>query len=221
MGAAQAAPFLLGEAAIAEDHIVRDLAALEALYGAVGGASALKEVGYIHPHYARLIEASPFAVLATAGPDGLDASPRGDGPGFVEMVDQHTLLLPDRRGNNRIDSLRNVLHRPDVALLFLIPGIGETLRVNGRAEITVDPALLARFTIDGRAPRSVLRIHVQSVFFQCSRAVIRAGLWDPARYLERSALPSTGSILAAVTQERIDAETYDRELPPRLAATLY
>ncbi|OJX18940.1 MAG: flavin-nucleotide-binding protein [Devosia sp. 67-54] len=204
-----------------DPHIIRDPAALEALYGAVNEASALKEIGYLHPHYAAFIKASPFAVLATAGPHGLDASPRGDAPGFVEIVDDKTLLLADRRGNNRIDSLRNVLHDPRVGLLFLVPGIGETLRVNGRAEITVDPALLARFAVGDKPPRSLLRIHIESVFFQCSRAVIRSELWNPERRLPRSALPSTGQILAAVTHDRIDAETYDRELPPRLKATLY
>jgi PPOX class probable FMN-dependent enzyme len=203
------------------DHVVRDVAALEALYGDVNEASALKEITYLHPHYAAFIAASPFAVLATAGPDGLDASPRGDGPGFVEIVDDKTLLLPDRRGNNRIDSLRNILGNPQVALLFLVPGIGETLRVNGRADILADPGLLARLAIGGKAPRTVLCIHVESVFFQCSRALIRSELWNPDRRVPRSALPSTGEILQAVTHDRIDAGTYDRELPPRLKATLY
>ena len=203
------------------DHLIRDLESLEALYGEVSEVSALKEVGYLHPCYAAFVKASPFAILATAGPHGLDASPRGDQAGFVEIVDDRTLLLPDRRGNNRIDSLRNILADPRVALLFLVPGIGETLRVNGRAEISADPELLARFAVDGKVPRSLLVIHVESVFFQCSRAVIRSELWNPQRHLPRSALPSTGRILAAVTDHRIDGETYDRELPPRLKATLY
>jgi PPOX class probable FMN-dependent enzyme len=203
------------------DHIIRDLAALEALYGDVNEASALKEITYLHPHYAAMIKASPFAVLATAGPRGLDASPRGDAPGFVEIIDDKTLLMADRRGNNRIDSLRNILGNPQVALLFLIPGIGETLRVNGGAEISVDPVLLERFTINDKAPRTMLVIHIESVFFQCSRALIRSELWNADKHLPRSALPSTGQMLAAVTDQRIDAETYDRELPPRLKATLY
>jgi len=203
------------------DHIVRDLASLESLYGDVNEASALKEISYLHPHYAAFIQASPFAVLATAGERGLDASPRGDAPGFVEIVDDKKLLMADRRGNNRIDSLRNILRNPQIALLFLVPGIGETLRVNGRAEISVDPALLERFAVKDRAPRTVLIIHVESVFFQCSRALIRSELWNPEKQLPRTALPSTGQMLAAVTDQRIDAETYDRELPPRLKATLY
>ena len=203
------------------DHIIRDLAALEALYGSVSEVSALKEITYLHPHYAAFVKASPFAVLATVGPHGLDASPRGDPPGFIEIVDDKTLLVADRRGNNRIDSLRNILSDPHVALLFMIPGIGETLRVNGTAEISVDPDLMARFTIGDKPPRTVLVIHIESVFFQCSRALIRSELWNADRHLQRSALPSTGQILAAVTHDRIDGETYDRELPPRLKATLY
>jgi PPOX class probable FMN-dependent enzyme len=203
------------------DHIVRDLQSLQSLYGDVNDVSALKEITYLHPHYAAFIKASPFATLATVGPHGLDASPRGDPPGFIEIADEHTLLVADRRGNNRIDSLRNILHDPHVAMLFLVPGIGETLRVNGTAEISIDPELIARFTLAGKAPRSVLIVHVESVFFQCSRALIRSELWNPERHLPRSALPSTGAMLAAVTHDRIDAETYDRELPPRLKATLY
>lgn len=203
------------------EHIVRDIASLQALYGETGEASVLKEIGYLHPHYAAFVEASPFAVLATTGPHGLDASPRGDPAGFVEIADDKTLLLADRRGNNRIDSLRNIIADPHVALLFLVPGVGETLRVNGTAEISADPALLERFSIGGKAPRTVLVIHIESVFFQCSRAVIRSELWNPARHIDRKALPSTGQILAAVTDQRIDGETYDRELPPRLKDTLY
>ena len=203
------------------DHIIRDLASLEALYGTVNEVSALKEITYLHPHYAAFVKASPFAVLATSGPHGLDASPRGDAPGFIEIVDDKTLLLADRRGNNRIDSLKNIIQSPYVALLCMIPGIGETLRVNGTAEISVDPELLARFAVGDKPPRTILVIHIESVFFQCSRALIRSELWNPERHLPRSALPSTGQILAAVTHDRIDGETYDRELPPRLKATLY
>jgi PPOX class probable FMN-dependent enzyme len=203
------------------DHIIRDLASLEALYGEVNEVSALKEISYLHPHYAAFIKASPFAVLATAGEYGLDASPRGDPAGFIEIADDKTLLIADRRGNNRIDSLRNIIADPRVALLFLVPGIGETLRVNGTAEISVDPALLARFTLKDKAPRSMLIVRIESVFFQCSRALIRSELWNPGQHIPRAALPSTGQMLAAVTDQRIDADSYDRELPPRLKATLY
>jgi uncharacterized protein len=203
------------------NHLVTDLATLERIYGTPGEASLVKETDRIQPVYRALIEASPFAVLATSGPGGLDASPRGDAAGFVAVEDERTLLVPDRRGNNRIDSLRNILADPRIALLFLIPGVGETLRVNGRAAISVDPALLDRFAVDGKAPRSVLVVAVETVFFQCSRAIVRSQLWDPSRHVERSGLPSAGTILAELSRSRIDGEDYDRALPERVKATLY
>lgn len=202
-------------------HRIDDLATLAALYGEPGEASVRKEVDHLHPHYRAIIEAAPFAVLATAGPEGLDASPRGDAPGFCVALDAHTLLLPDRRGNNRTDSLRNVIRDPRVALLFLVPGVGETLRVNGRAHISVAPDLLARFEVDGKLPRSVLVVKVEAVYFQCSRAVVRSALWDASRHVVRSELPSPGAILGALTHAGIDGAAYDRELPGRLATSLY
>jgi len=201
-------------------HLIRDLERLAALYGTPGEASIVKEVDYVHPHYAAFIRAAPFAVLATAGPDGLDASPRGDPAGFVTIEDDRTLLLPDRRGNNRMDSLRNILADPRVALLFLVPGVNETLRVNGRADISVDPALLERFALGGKPARSVLVVHVDTVYFQCSRALVRADLWNPEKRLPRTALPSTGTILATLGAS-FDAAQYDRELAPRVQETLY
>jgi PPOX class probable FMN-dependent enzyme len=147
------------------------IAELEALYGQPVEAATVKEVDRITPHYRAYIEASPFASLATAGPEGLDCSPRGDKPGFVRVHDEKTLMLPDRRGNNRIDSLRNIVHDPRVALLFLIPGVGNTLRVNGRAHLSVEPDLLASFAVDDKPPRSVTVIEVDAVYFQCARAV--------------------------------------------------
>ena len=206
---------------MSDPHLVTDLAALEALYGPVGEASRLKEVDRVVPVYRALIEASPFAALATRGPEGLDCSPRGDGPGFVRVRDEKTLLLPDRRGNNRIDSLRNILRDPQVALLFLIPGLGETLRVNGRAAISVEPALLESFSVDEKAPRSVLMITVEAVYFQCARAVVRSDLWNPHRHVARSSLPSAGQILAALSPDRFDGEAYDSALPERQRTTLY
>ncbi len=194
---------------------------LEARYGAVAPPSLTKVADHIHPAYRPFIEASPFVALATSGPEGLDVSPRGDPAGFIHIEDEKTLLLPDRRGNNRIDSLRNILHDPHVALLFLLPGIGETLRVNGVAEIRTDPALLRRFALNDQLPKTVLRITVRSVFFQCSRAVIRAKLWDAATHIDRQSLPSTGTILAMLSQSAIDGEAYDAALPDRLKNTLY
>lgn len=200
---------------------ITDLADLEALYGAPVEASILKETDRVIPEYRALIEASPFLALATRGPEGLDCSPRGDGPGFVRVADEKTLLLPDRRGNNRIDSLRNIVHDPRVALLFLIPGIGETLRVNGRAAISTAPALLERFSIDGKAPRTVVVIEVETVFFQCSRAVVRSDLWNPDRHVPRTSLPSAGEILAACSGNRVGGDAYDQGLQERVRATLY
>jgi len=206
---------------IIEEHQITNIATLERLYGAPSGAAVEKEINYIHPHYRTLIAASPFVVLATSGPEGLDTSPRGDSAGFVIVEDEKTLLLPDRRGNNRVDSLRNIITNPHVALLFLIPGVGETLRVNGRAMISTAPTLLDRFSVGGKLPRSVIVVHVDTVFFQCSRAVFRAQLWDPARHIDRGSLPSLGTMLADISQSRINAANYDRGLYERLKAALY
>ena len=202
-------------------HAIETVAQLEALFGLPGEASLKKEVPYLHPSYQALIAASPFAVLATIGPGGLDASPRGDPPGFVAVQDEETLLMPERRGNNRIDSLRNIVADPRVALLFLIPGVGETLRVNGRAQILVDPALLERFAMEGKPPKCVISIAVETVFFQCARATQRSKLWAPLPADAKPEVPTPGAILSALTESAFDGETYDRELPARQRATLY
>jgi PPOX class probable FMN-dependent enzyme len=202
-------------------HTITSLRELEALYGEVNKASLLKETDRVVPEYRAFIEAAPFAALATRGPEGLDCSPRGDGPGFVRVLDDKTLLLPDRRGNNRIDSLRNIVRDPNIALLFLIPGIGETLRVNGRAVISVEPGLLESFSVEGKLPKSVLVITVESVFFQCARAIIRSELWSPARHVPRESLPSAGQMLAALTNNEAGGEAYDKALPERQHSTLY
>lgn len=203
------------------DGHIRTLEDLEALYGAVAPASVFKEVDHIHPVYRPFIEAAPFAILATAGPEGLDATPRGDRAGFVHIEDVKTLILPDRRGNNRIDGLRNIVTDPRVALLFMVPGIGETLRVNGTAEILASPEHLARFAAAEQLPKSILRITVNSVFFQCSRAVIRAALWKQESMVTRDSLPSAGVILQTLSEAAIDGDAYDQALPQRLARTLY
>ena len=201
---------------------LRDEAALRRIYSTGPGEASLAQVAdHVHPLYRPYIEASPFAVLATRGPQGLDTSPRGDAPGFARIVDEHTLLLPDRRGNQRIDSLRNLLHDPHCALLFLVPGHGETLRVNGTARISGSPALAAEFAVDGKPPASVLVISVSSVYFQCARAIKRSGLWDPARHVPSGTLPSTGTILQSLSRSGIDGAAYDAALQPRQDATLY
>lgn len=201
--------------------ILSTIEELEAIYGQPGETSTVKEVDWITPHYRAFIEASPFAVLATSGPEGLDCSPRGDVAGFVHVQDEKTLLLPDRRGNNRVDSLRNVIRDPRVALLFLVPGGGNTLRVNGRAHVTTDADMLERFVMDGKAPRSVIVMTVEAVYFQCARAIVRAELWDPDRRADPKSLPTPGQILAALSDNRVGGETYDKEWAARAKRTLW
>ncbi|HXW23717.1 MAG TPA: pyridoxamine 5'-phosphate oxidase family protein [Xanthobacteraceae bacterium] len=203
------------------DHLVKTVAELEAMYAQPVETSLLKEIDHIGPHYRALIEASPFVALATCGPEGLDCSPRGDAAGFVRIADERTLLIPDRRGNNRIDTLRNIVRDPRVALLFLIPGVSETMRVNGRAAISTDPELCESFTVDGKVPRCVIVVTVERAYFQCAKAIVRSKLWDPATRIERTKLPSTGAMVAALTRGKVDAETYDREAPARIKAHLY
>ena len=204
-----------------QQHIIHDAAGLERLYGLPAGNSVAKEADYVHPLYARMIEAAPFVALATVSEDGLDVSPRGDSAGFVAVEDEKTLLLPDRRGNNRLDSLRNIVADPRVALLFFVPGVGETLRVNGRAQISVDPVLLQRFAAYQQVPKSVLVVHVERVFFQCSRAIVRSRLWETSAHADRGSLPTAGQMLSALTNNGVDGEQYDRDLPGRVAKTLY
>lgn len=200
---------------------VTTLEQLEEIYGRPLETSLVKETDRLTPQYRRLIEASPFATLASCGPEGLDCSPRGDLPGFVRVADERTLLLPDRQGNNRIDTLRNVVRDPRVALLFLIPGSGTTLRVNGQATLDIDPDLLASFAVDGKNPRSVMRIAIDNVYFQCARAIVRSGLWEAARHVDPKSLPSPGDILAGMSDGRIGGETYDREWPERAKKSLW
>ena len=201
--------------------IIRTVEELEAIYGRPQETSLVKEVDRVTPHYQPYIEAAPFVALATGGPEGFDCSPRGDVAGFVRVHDARTLMMPDRHGNNRVDSLRNIVRDPRVGLLFLIPGCGNTLRVNGRAHLSTDPDLLASFAIEGKRPRSVIVIAVSSVYFQCARAIVRSGLWDPDRHVDPAALPSAGQILAALSAERIGGAAYDRDWPERARQTLW
>lgn len=201
--------------------ILKAEAELEAIYGRPVEAATVKEVNWITPHYRAYIEASPYAALATSGPEGLDCSPRGDRPGFVRVHDEKTLMLPDRRGNNRIDSLRNIVRDPRVALLFMIPRVGNTLRVNGRAHLSIASDLLESFAVEEKAPRSVTVIEVDAVYFQCARALVRSELWNPARHVDPKSLPSAGQILAALSDARVGGETYDREWLGRAAATMW
>lgn len=198
---------------------------LEAIYGHPGETSLVKVAERITPQYRRFIEASPFVALATAGPEGLDCSPRGDRPGFLRIHDDKTLMLPDRRGNNRIDSLRNVVRDPRVALLFLVPGSGSTIRVNGRAQLTADAALLDSFAVPegpgGKVPRTVMVITVEAIYFQCARAIVRADLWNPEKQVDPKSLPTPGQILAAMSENRVGGAAYDEEWPERARKSLW
>ena len=195
-------------------------AELRAIYGEPHARSVTKEIDRLNEQYQAFVKASPFVVLASSGADGIDCSPKGDEPGFVRIIDERTLALPDRPGNNRIDNLLNIIADPRVSLLFIVPGIGETLRVNGRAEISNDPELLQSFAVKGKLPRTVLIVSVESVYFHCSRALVRSKLWDSSRFVARNALPSAGAMIAAVS-EGFDNEAYDREAPERIKQSLY
>jgi uncharacterized protein len=196
-------------------------AELEAIYGSRDTPVAtIKEIDHISDHYRMFIDASPFLVVATSGPEGLDCSPRGDPRGFVRVVDRHTLMLPDRRGNNRIDALRNIIRDPRISLLFLIPGIGRTLRINGRAAIRIDQEICEAFIMEGKMPRSVIVVTAERVYTQCPRALIRSSLWDPAKHLPESALPSHGTMMQAIKQT-FDGQAWDRNYDHRLKQTMY
>jgi hypothetical protein len=202
--------------------IVTTIAELEALYTpAPAPASMVKVARRVTPEYRRLIEASPFAALATVGPEGIDCSPRGDQPGFVRIHDETTLMMPDRRGNNRIDSLRNIVRDPRCAFLFLLPGSGTTLRANGRAQLSIDPALLNSFAVDDKPPRSVIVMEVDELYFQCARAIIRSELWNPERHIPATALPTPGQMLASMTENQVGGDTYDQSWPERAKQTMW
>lgn len=194
---------------------------LEAIYGFPNDASTVKVADHITPPYRILIETSPFAALATIGPEGIDCSPRGDLPGFVRIHDEKTLMMPDRRGNNRVDSLRNIVRDPRVALLFLIPGSGTTLRVNGSGYLSIDPDLLASFKMEGKTPRSIIVMSVDEIYFQCARAIVRADLWNPDKRVDPGTLPTPGQILAGMSDDKVGGETYDRQWPERARQTMW
>jgi hypothetical protein len=194
---------------------------LEAIYDQPVPTSILKEVDCITDDYRKLIEASPFAILSTSGPEGLDCSPRGDPRGFVRVADPKTLMVPDRRGNNRIDSLRNIVRDPRVALLFLIPGIGTTMRVNGRAHLSIDPELCASFAMEGKNPKCVVVITVEHAYTQCQKAIVRSRLWDPEMRVAKSELPTVGEMMERLSNGEFDGKAYDAEYPERMKRTIY
>ena len=209
-------------AANVHNHLITSAEQLEAVFpDAPVGNAITKEIDHINASYRALIEASPFFAFATSGPEGLDCSPRGDPAGFVRVADERTLLIPDRRGNNRIDSLRNIIRDPRVALMFMIPGCGEVIRVVGKAAISADPDLCAQFILFGKVPKVVLVVTVERVYYQCPKALVRSKLWDPTTWIDRKSLPTSGKILAEITGGQHDADKHDREYPERLKATIY
>jgi len=200
---------------------ITDLAELDRMYPQPAAPSIRKVTPRLTEAYGRMIEASPFVAVATCGVDGLDCSPRGDIAGFVRVADEQTILLPERRGNNRIDSVRNLVADPRIALLFLVPGIQETLRVNGRATVSRDPGLCDSFAVNGNTPRVVIIVRIETVYFQCGRAIIRSQLWNPSLFRSAEELPTAGTMLAEATAGEEGGSAYDAALPERMRTTLY
>lgn len=201
--------------------IVRTLADLDALYDAPVPTSIVKELDHLLAEHRAYVEASPFVLLATSGPGGLDCSPRGDPAGFVRVQDERTLLLPDRRGNNRLDSLRNIVVDPRVGLLFLVPGVDVTLRVNGTAVLSTDEELRSSFAMGDKIPTTVIVVSTTSVYTQCPKALIRSKLWDPSLHRRAGELPSVGRIMERITEGGIDGDALDAAYPERVGQTIY
>ena len=201
--------------------IIRTIDDLRQIYTDVSEAAIAKVTRLLTPEYRLMIESSPFIALATVGPEGLDCSPRGDAANCVRVQDPGTILLPDWHGNNRVDSLMNIVRDPRVALMFLTPGSSTVMRVNGSAVVSVEPSLLESFETDGsHRPRSVVVITIGEVYFQCARAIMRAQLWNPERFVDPATLPTPGALLKAA-KEGFDQATYDRDWPGRAAATMW
>lgn len=202
-------------------HTIATLEGLATLYGVPNPNSIAKETDHLTAEYRRWLEAAPFYAIATSGDGGLDCSPRGDGPGqLLHILDACTLAIPDRRGNNRLDTLKNIIADPRVGLLFLVPGINETLRINGRATITTDPALVEQFDVGGKKPASVIHIRIEAVYFQCARALARSRLWEAGAKPGRADVPTAGQMTLGALPG-FDAEAYDAALPARQKSTLY
>ncbi len=201
--------------------IIRTLAELEALYEAPVPTSITKEVDHLTELHRAYVAAAPFVVVATSGPGGLDCSPRGDPAGFVRVADERTLLMPDRRGNNRLDTLRNLVVDPRIGLLFLVPGVGVTLRVNGTAQLSTDLELRESFAVGDKLPATVIVVTTTSVYTQCPKALIRSRLWDPAQHRDPADLPTVGQIMEAITDGAFDGKAHDAAYPERVRQTIY
>ncbi len=202
-------------------YLITDPGEFSGLYGPALERSVRKQMDHLDDLSRAFIAASPLLVLATSDGFSFDASPRGDAPGFVHVAGDHTLLIPDRRGNNRLDSLRNIVVNPRVGLLFLVPGVRETFRVNGEAVLSRDLALTAQFSVQGKLPTTVIVVKVKEAYIHCSRALVRADLWNPAKYAAAGAVPTFGTIMEAHTCGMVKAQQVDEEAVTRVPATLY
>jgi len=206
---------------IETSYIVHNEAGLAELYPPAWERSVRKQMDHLDDYCRAYIAASPVVIVGTQSATAADNSPRGDVPGFVKVVDDHTLLIPDRRGNNRLDTLRNLVRNPMIGLLFVVPGVNETFRVNGEALVSRDPALTEQFVMQGEAPRTVIIVKVNEAYIQCSRALVRSDLWNPAKYAAPGAVPSMGTVMAQHTCGFVDAKAFDEEAKVRIPATLY
>ena len=209
----------------AQGHVISSESELRARFAQPGRLAVQKQLDHLDHNCRRFIALSPFLCLASARPDGLaDNSPRGDAPGFVQVLGERTLAIPDRPGNNRLDSQSNIILNPNVGLLFFIPGVTETLRVNGRARITADPDLLARFEVNGRLPRTAIVVSVVEAFLHCSKALIRSRLWEADAKVDRKVLPTLGRMIADVVDRQTSAATvaeYDQRIERNIEEQLY
>jgi PPOX class probable FMN-dependent enzyme len=201
--------------------LISSEAELSEMYGSPLERSLRKQIDRLDDYCRAFIAASPLVIIGTQGESAADNSPRGDLPGFVKVADDHTLLIPDRRGNNRLDTLRNLVRNPMIGLLFLVPGVHETFRVNGEAVISRDPALAGQFAMQDKAPRTVIVVKVKEAYVQCSRALVRADIWNPAKHAQAGSVPSMGCMLAAHTGGFVDARAFDEEAKVRVPTTLY
>jgi uncharacterized protein len=199
--------------------VIEDLEQIRELYGPVSERSRRKQLPRLDKHARAFIARSPFLVMASADPSGrCDASPKGDAPGFVQVIDDATLLIPDRLGNNRVDTIGNLLAAPGIGLIFFVPGVNETLRVNGRARVTTDLTLLEPLAVNGKVPRSGILVTADEVYFHCGKALIRSDLWNPQKHVARGEWPSLGRIIAEqigmdpAESERLTAESYRTRL---------
>lgn len=202
--------------------IVEDIREIREIYGHPMERTVKKQLPRLEKHSRAFIAMSPFIVMATCDADGrCDASPKGDGPGFVTVIDDETLLIPDRLGNNRVDSIGNILQHPRVGLIFFVPGIRETLRVNGRAQITTDPELLQPTAVNGKLPRSGILVTADEVYFHCGKALIRSDLWNPEKHVARTDFPSLGIVIADQIGQKVEPKEAERMTEESYVTRLY